>query len=130
VKEADLTGANAVLFGTSETNAAIQKIAAKLPLHLNPGAADYGLVYVYPVDGRYVVVASGLPWWTRADQADRPALRTFPVEPGTLLTFGDFMLFRRGLDEVVAEGRFDNNWRLPEAALKQIRATGAVAVRP
>jgi pimeloyl-ACP methyl ester carboxylesterase len=120
---------NLILFGTKETNSVIARYAEKLPLHLNPGAADYGLVYVYPVEGRYVVVSSGLPWWTRLDQANRPGLSFIAAPYRTLASFGDYIVFRGGLDQVIAEGRFDNQWRLPADIAAKLEATGAVEVQ-
>jgi hypothetical protein len=64
VRPSDYESANMILFGTKETNTLIARLAAKLPLELNAGAADYGLVYVYPNGNRYVVINSGLPWWS------------------------------------------------------------------
>lgn len=127
--EADLTGANLVLFGTRETNRVLAGIASRLPMHLNPGAADYGLVYVYPVDQRYVVVSSGLPWWTRLDQANRPGLPFLAAPYRTLQSFGDYIVFKGGIDNVIAEGRFDKQWKLPPDIADKLRATGAVEVR-
>jgi hypothetical protein len=128
-REPDLAGANLILFGTKETNTVLDGLAPKLPLHLNPGAADYGLVYVYPVDGRYVVVSSGLPWWTRLDQAKRPGLPFIAAPYRTLQSFGDYIVFKGGIDDVIAEGRFDNQWKLPPGVAEKLRATGAVEVR-
>lgn len=122
--------AHLVLFGTRETNTVLARLAASLPAHLNPGAADYGLVYVYPAEGRYVVVSSGLPWWTRLDQARRPGLPFIAAPYRTLQSFGDFILFKGGLDNVVVEGRFDRKWKFPPEAAAKLRATGAVEVRP
>jgi predicted esterase len=127
--DSDLAGSNLVLFGTRATNSRIADIAGDLPLQLNPGAADYGLVYIYPVGERYVVISSGLPWWTRLDQANRPGLSFIAPAWRTLRSFGDFIVFRGGLDNVVAEGRFDNQWRLPAGVAETLRATGAVQVR-
>jgi hypothetical protein len=129
VKEEDLKTANLVLFGTRETNSIIARLSSRLPLALNPGAADYSLTYVYPVDGRYVVISSGLPWWTRADQALRPGMPFITPVYRTLQSFGDFILFRGGLENVITEGRFNNDWKLPAEAAERIRATGAVEVR-
>jgi dienelactone hydrolase len=128
-READLAGANLVLFGTKETNTVLAGLAPKLPIHLNPGAADFGLVYVYPVDGRYVVVSSGLPWWTRLDQANRPGLPFIAAPYRTLQSFGDYIVFKGGIDNVIAEGRFENDWTLPPEVAEKLRATGAVEVR-
>ena len=130
VSAADLQNANLVLFGTKETNSVIAKYADRLPMSLNAGAADYGMVYVYPVDGRYVVVHSGLPWWTRIDQAavnyQLPYLNT---PQHALTTFGDYVIFRGGLENIVAEGRFDRNWKLPDDAARKLRSLGAIEVR-
>jgi hypothetical protein len=128
-READIAGANLVLFGTKETDSVLARLASKLPIHLNPGAADYGLVYVYPVDGRYVVVSSGLPWWTRLDQANRPGLPFIAAPYRTLQSFGDYIVFKGGIDTVIAEGRFNNDWNLPADVAGKLRATGALEVR-
>ena len=74
----DLTGANLILFGTSETNRIIARYADRLPIALNAGAADYGLVFVFPADGHYLVVNSGLPWWTGAGDIKLPGWNFVP----------------------------------------------------
>jgi hypothetical protein len=82
VKDKETAGASLVLFGTRETNSLIARYSAALPMELNAGAADYGLVYVFPVNGRYVVINSGLPWWTRADQIKSPTWSFVPKQYG------------------------------------------------
>lgn len=130
VMESDLRTSNLVLFGTKATNRLIAQFADQLPLALNPGAADYGLVFVAPVGGHYVVLNSGLPWWTGADQATRPGLRFLRGAPYAVLSsFGDYILFKGSLANVVAEGRFDRNWKLPPQDAAKIKATGAVEIR-
>jgi pimeloyl-ACP methyl ester carboxylesterase len=117
-----------VLFGTSETNDLIARVSGKLPLRLNPGAADYGLIFVAPVYGNYVVVNSGLPWWTNSESVKRGQLAFLP--PVSIInTFPDYVLFKGGLDNIVAEGRFDRDWRVPAADAARIMATGAAEVR-
>jgi pimeloyl-ACP methyl ester carboxylesterase len=128
-RETDLAGANLVLLGSRGTNALIESMAAQLPLHVNPGAADYGMLYVYPVNGRYVIVSSGLPWWTRIDQVNRGGAPFLPELYRLLLSFGDFVVFRGGIDDIVAEGSFDRNWKLPPDAVEKLKATGAVEIR-
>jgi pimeloyl-ACP methyl ester carboxylesterase len=121
-------GTTLVLFGTSETNDAIARISDRLPLRLYPGAADYGLIFVAPVDGSYVVVNSGLPWWTNAESVKRGQLGFLP--PVAILnTFPDYVLFKGGLDNIVAEGHFDRDWHVPAADAARITATGAAEVR-
>jgi poly(3-hydroxybutyrate) depolymerase len=67
VRPSDLQSSDLFLFGTKETNNAIAKVADQLPLHLNPTAEGYGLVYVYPVNGHYFLVGSGTPWFPLTD---------------------------------------------------------------
>jgi pimeloyl-ACP methyl ester carboxylesterase len=130
-EEARTTGAahHVVLFGTRQTNSILRGL--DLPLELNAGAADYGLLFVAPAGrGQYVVVSSGLPWWTGAQEANRGGDR-FAPEPYRLLeTFGDFILFKHSLANVVCQGRFDNEWSVrPEDAAK-LESSGTVTVRP
>lgn len=129
VRSSDVAHANLVLLGAKETNALIARYSAQLPMGLNPSAADYGLLFIYPVGGRYVLVSSGLPWWTGADEAKRGGLPFGPVQYRLLQTFGDYILFKGSLENVIAEGLFTPDWKLPDDAAKKIRATGAVEVR-
>ncbi len=129
VRESDLRSSNLVLFGTRETNSVIARFADQFPLELNPGAADYGLVFVAPVGDRYAVVNSGLPFWTGADRVRRPGFRFIPAGFRILQSLGDFILFKGSLENVIAEGRFDRNWKVPPDAAEKMRATGAVRIR-
>jgi poly(3-hydroxybutyrate) depolymerase len=128
VKDSELQSASAVLFGTKETNTLIEKLAPNAPIALNPGAAGYGLILVVPVGGRSMLINSGLPWWTGQDRVKRPGLR-FLSGPYTVLnSFGDFILFQGSLDNVIAEGRFEPDWKVPPEAAARMRETGAVVV--
>jgi pimeloyl-ACP methyl ester carboxylesterase len=129
VTEREIETCNLVLFGTKRTNKLIERLAGGLPLELNPGAADYGLVFVFPAGKRYVVVNSGLPFWTGAESAARSRLGYIAPMPDLLGSFGDYILFKGSLDNVIAEGRFDSNWKLPAPDAEKIRATGAVEIR-
>ena len=130
VRPSDLESANLVLFGTAETNAVIARYADRLPLRLDPAASDdFGLVYVFPVGGRYVLVNEGLPWWHVAEGTERPWSFGGPVPAFDLLGMPDFRLFRRSAEAVVAEGRFDTRWRVPAEDTAALRATGVVTVR-
>ncbi len=127
VTDYEINSANLILFGNRDTNSAIARLAPRLPVQLNSGAADYGLVFIAPVGLKhYAVVSSGLPWWNRADQSNRPGLDRNPLPYRALQSFGDFILFKGGLDNVVAEGYFDRDWRLPPEAALKMRQTGAV----
>ncbi len=129
LSEADAAAGNLVLFGTTATNRLVASLSARLPFELNPGAADYGLVFTYPANGRYVLVNSGLPWWTGAEQSRRPGLLYTGAPASVLPALGDYILFRGSLDNVVAEGRFDRNWRLAPNDAAKIKETGAVSIR-
>ncbi len=109
-------------------NRLIARLAPLLPLALDPGAADYGLVFVAPVEGRLVLVNSGLPWWNGDPPA--PATPSFlPARLRLLHAFGDYVLFKGSLANVVAEGRFDRDWKLPAEARAKLEASGTVTVR-
>jgi hypothetical protein len=129
VTDADLAGSDLVLFGTATTNSVIAKLAPSLPLELDAGAADYGLLFIAPAGKHYALVSSGLPWWTGAADAARPVYR-FASEPLALLaTFGDYVLFKGSLAHVVIEGRFDRNWKVPADAAARMVATGTVTLK-
>jgi poly(3-hydroxybutyrate) depolymerase len=129
VTDEEIAGANLVLFGTRESNSLVARFAAQLPMALSPAAADYGMLFIAPVGGRYVVVSSGRPWWTGTDEVDRGGYRFAPEQFRLLSTFGDYLVFKGGLRNVLAEGRFDRDWHLPAAAAEKMRATGVVTVR-
>lgn len=129
ITDADLDSADLVLFGTAETNALIARFSNRLPLSLNPGAADYGLLFIAPLGKHYGLVSSGLPWWTGAEEA-RPmvGISFAPPQFRLLQTFGDYILFKGSLANVVAEGRFDRNWKVPAEASARMSATGTVMI--
>jgi hypothetical protein len=129
VPDADLQSSDLVLFGTAETNSVIARLASQLPLALHPGAADYGLLFIAPVGKHYALISSGLPWWTGAEDIRRGGDPFAPAQYRLLSTFGDYILFKGSVANVVAEGRFDRNWKLPPDASAKIAATGTVTVR-
>ena len=118
-----------VLFGTRETNTLVARYADRLPLALDAGAADYGLLFIAAVGKHYVLVSSGLPWWTGAAESGRIVNRYQPQPLAELGTFGDYLVFKGSLANVVAEGRFDRTWKVPSADITKMTATGAVEVR-
>ena len=128
VTDTDLDTASVVAFGTRQSNSLIARLAPRLPLELSPGAADFGLLFVAPTAKHYVLVSSGLPWWTAADEAARGGDFFAPFPYRTLTTFGDFILFKGGLNNVVAEGRFDRGWKVPADIGARMSATGAVII--
>jgi acetyl esterase/lipase len=130
VRPSDVATSNLVLFGTKETNSVIKGLADRLPLYLNPAAADLGLVYVFPSGEHYVLVNSGLPWWTvsagnRPAGPDRRRGFRFAGWPAAMLAdHKDFLLFKESADHVIAEGNFDRNWRVADADAQKMKAAG------
>jgi len=129
VKQEEIDGCDLVLFGTAESNSVIAKLAGQLPLELRPDAADYGLLFIAAVGKRYVLVNSGLPWWTGLDESGVGGYSWAPLPYRQLSGWGDYLLFRGSAGQVVAEGRFDANWKLPAAAAQKLAATGTVNIR-
>lgn len=123
VRPSDLESCNLILFGTKETNSLISKYSDRLPMSLNPSATDYGLCYIFPFNNRYVVISSGLPWWTGAEVQ---GYRFVNDAQGTLTTMKDFILFKTSAKTPVAEGYFDKNWKAPAADWQKIEATGVI----
>jgi fermentation-respiration switch protein FrsA (DUF1100 family) len=124
----ELAHADLILFGTRQTNVLVARLAAALPMELNPGAADYGLLLVAPQGGRYLLVSSGLPWWNGREEERRGGWPFAPAQLRLLSTFGDYILFKGSLGNVVAEGRFDREWKLPPDAREKIAASGTVTI--
>ena len=75
-----------------------------------------------------MLVSSGLPWWTGAEEASRGGNPFAPAPYRLLGTFGDYILFKGSLAHVVAEGRFDRNWKVPAEAASKMLATGTVTI--
>ena len=129
VTAADIESADLVLFGTAETNSLIARFAVRMPMALSAGAADYGLLFIAPIGAHYALVSSGLPWWAGAEEAERGGDPLAPPQLRLLSTFGDYVLFKGSLANVVAEGRFDQNWKAPADAARKILASGTVTIR-
>lgn len=127
VRPSDLADANLVLFGTKETNSLIDKYSGLLPMQLTNTGADYGLFYVFPAAGHYVVVSSGLPWWT--DPSSAQGLSWLLPKPLASPVVGkDFVLFKGSAKNIIADGNFDQNWQLKEADAQKLKGSEAVLV--
>jgi predicted esterase len=124
----DIDSADLVLFGTAGSNALVARFASRLPLELRPDAADYGLLFIAPVGKRYALVNSGLPWWTGADEAAAGGYAWAPAQYRELSGLGDYLLFRGNVTQVVAQGRFDANWKVPADAAARLTAAGTVKI--
>ncbi len=131
VRQSDIETSDLVLFGTAETNSMIKKYADRLPVQLNDDAKDYGLVYIYPMNGHYVLINSGLPWWTPPAANNRPTggIGMLAGRGSSLNAYGDFILFKGTPDNVIWQGNFDNNWQLTESAISKLKSSGVVTIK-
>lgn len=127
VRPSDYVRSNLILFGTRETNSVIEYFADRLPMHLDPQAGNYGLVYIFPMNRHYILVNSGLPWWTPLKS--QTALEGFAFSGAKmeiLKKYPDFILFKETPDNVIARGSFDNSWKLPADVAGLLKADGTV----
>jgi hypothetical protein len=130
VRASDYVTSNLILFGTRETNAVIEKFTDNLPMHLKADESDYGLVYIFPLNRHYVLINSGLPWWTpSAKDAREGGYAVMGSRVEALKKFQDFVLFKESPDNIVTQGLFDNSWKLPQKAADELKASGVVTVR-
>ncbi|CAH0996114.1 hypothetical protein EMA8858_02244 [Emticicia aquatica] len=130
VRPSDIEASNLILFGTKETNTLIGKFADKLPIHLNSSATDYGLAYTFPVGNHYVLVNSGLPWWTVPEMTNGvPTRQGSPAAMNALGRFQDFILFKGSNTNIISGGRFDNNWKLPNIEAEKLKNSGVIILK-
>ncbi|MBN2029230.1 phospholipase [bacterium] len=129
IRQSDLDISNMILFGTRETNAFIEKYADRLPMHLNPDSEGYGLVYVYPLNDHYVLINSGLPWWTPPEESGPGGFAFMSSVTNVLANFQDFIFFQNSPDHVISQGYFDHEWQIPEEEAAKIKVSGVVALK-
>jgi predicted esterase len=130
LRQSDYDISNLVLFGTRETNAIIEKFADRLPLHLKADAMDYGLLYIFPVNKHYVLINSGLSWWTPLKKNTGQEGFTFLSSKADILkNYQDFILFKDSPDNIVTQGYFDNNWKLPQEAASALKTAGITNIK-
>lgn len=128
VRESDYEHSNLVLFGDRNTNSVIANLSGDLPLHLGADAKDHGLVYIFPYKKHYIVVNSGLPWWTPAGKQGSGATAFSGAKPEALKNSGDYILFEGSMDNVIVKGNFDNNWKLPDDAARLLIDSGVIGI--
>lgn len=126
VRPSDNESSNLILFGNKETNLLIEKYSPQLPISLSKTAEGYGLIYIFPMNNRYVVVSSGLPWWTTT-KPTQPTFTTLVRQ--TIPSFKDFLLFKDGNDNRVVEGYFDEQWKLGSGEKAMLVKQGVVEVK-
>ena len=131
VRQSDLETSDLILFGTAETNSWIKKYSDRLPMQLNENADGYGLVYLFPMNGHYVLINSGLPWWTPPAASTGPSrgIDRLTGKGSSLNAFPDFILFKDTPDNVISKGYFDHNWELPESEKAKLKASGVIRLK-
>jgi poly(3-hydroxybutyrate) depolymerase len=127
VRASDIESGNLILFGTKETNALIAKHAARLPLHLKSSDTTHGLFYVFPLDGHYVAVSSGLPWWAGAADQGFPFV---PVMHRKLAEFKDIVFFKDSSSNLLIDTYFKDNWTLTDETKNKLSGSGVVDITP
>lgn len=124
VRPSDIESANLILFGTPKTNSLIQKYNDQLPMQLTATDEQLGLLYIFPIGSRYVVVHTGLPWWT-----SKEASRFGPPLPFQFLgNFKDFVLYKGSSDAPITDGFFSDQWILT-AEQKEMLSENGVTVK-
>ncbi|MCF0073184.1 phospholipase [Dyadobacter sp. CY261] len=127
VRPSDIETSNLILFGTKETNALIAKHAAQLPVHLKKADSAHGLFYVFPIDGHYVAVSSGLPWWAGMKDEGFPFV---PVMQRKLSEFKDIIFFKESSANLLIDSYFTEAWKLDEESKRKLSTSGAVDITP
>lgn len=123
VRPSDVETSNLILFGDKTTNQLIAKSSETLPMKLDSKASEYCLLYIYPNNGHYVVINSGLPWWTGIEGS---GWRYLPEPYSVVSTAKDFLLFKDNPRNTILGGSFDDHWQLkPEDAAK-LKESGVV----
>ncbi|MFO8000858.1 MAG: prolyl oligopeptidase family serine peptidase, partial [Marinilabilia sp.] len=132
VSSYDRQHSNLILLGDHTTNSIIAEIKDKLPVHLKDSTGTYGMVYIYPHNGNYVVVNSGVPFWesrfVNGQDEEKQTTTTFGGKKGARALQGmkDFEFYRDSNSNVIVDGYFKHDWSLPEEALEKMEETGAV----
>ncbi|MFW6043593.1 MAG: dienelactone hydrolase family protein, partial [Marinilabiliaceae bacterium] len=132
VSSFDRQHSNMILIGDHTTNSIIAELKDELPVHLKDTTGNYGLVYIYPHNGNYMVVNSGIPFWdsrfVNDQKDDNQTTTTFGGKKGARALQGmkDFELYKDSNSNVTIEGYFEHDWSLPEEAREKMEETGVV----
>jgi pimeloyl-ACP methyl ester carboxylesterase len=109
----DVNGANLVLLPGVKAEGLL---AARAPLRLNPGAADYTFLTTAEAPDRQVVLIQGRPPASLAPHPFPPHLNN------------DYVLLRG--EEVLAQGIYTKNWELPPGVRQKLLDTGVIEAAP
>ncbi len=126
VRPSDWRSSNLILIGTKETNSIIADLSKELPMQLVSGAEGWNLTYIWPHEDHYVVISSGDPLANEA-KSHAPGWLLVSPFPSILRELPDYALFHNG--EKMAEGRFNDHWKITSAEAAKLKVSGAVAIR-
>lgn len=104
VRESDLKVANLILFGDKNTNKWIKEMSDELPMHLENTQNEYGLFYIFPNNGSFIAISSGLPGLSGAKNQGYPFVT---LTHRQLPEFKDFILFKGSAGNIISTGFFD-----------------------
>lgn len=108
MRPSDFESSNLVLFGSKETNTIIEKFSDQLPLELKKTDRKIGLLYIFPMNGRYILINDGLPWWE-----GEPSGGPRPRLPFQMLNgLKDYVVYEDKLGNVITDGFFNDRWEL------------------
>jgi hypothetical protein len=81
------------------------------------------------MNDHYVMINSGLPWWTppAIPTPQGIELSTHAVE--VLADLKDFILFKGNPYQVISEGYFNENWEIPEEEIVDLRSSGVITIK-
>ncbi len=129
VRESDIKEAHLVLFGDKNTNAVIDQFADQLPMELT-NSEDYGMALIYPNNGRYVFVNTGISILDAPehnDKIDGLSKYASPKVVFAMSQFKDFAVYQK--DKVLVDGIFQNDWKISPADKKLLERTNAVKLK-
>ena len=146
VRQSDYDTSNLILFGTKETNSIIAKYADELPMHLDANASDYSLLYIYPMNGHYMMINSGMSWWNLSAGDNSANLMNAPdmaelaqrAPSGTSVMMNtksdelkglkDFILYKEGIGNIISNGYFDDEWAVPSDKANELKKSGVISL--
>lgn len=131
VRMSDTERSNLVLFGDASSNSMIAKFSDKLPIKLKQkNQANASLNYIMPNGKKYILINSGLSFAEIPPKDTSPfASLDIPGKIGSLNDYGDYVLYDKTLNKVLATGYFDNNWELLPQNKEALIKSGMVELK-
>jgi hypothetical protein len=74
-------------------------------------------LYIYPINGKYFVISSGVPWWENSEEAGYPFVN---LAHRQLADFKDYLFFKGSTKNKILDGYFDHEWKITEFEKNEI----------